>query len=321
MSTPLAFALLFLCVLVSGLFSGSEIGLYSLSRLRVEAEARQGSRSARLVRRLLRDDAGLLATLLVGNNLVLEAMAYLGRDLCASYSVPARFHELALTLFLTPVVFFGAELLPKDLFRRRPHAMVGLSAPFVAFAKFMLSPLVLPVRGISTLIERAMGLSPHELARVHSRETVLEMLQETETRLLPHVEDMARNVLDLRAIPLERVMVPWSKVEYLVQGAAPELQRERLSKTTFSRLPMVDTRGAVVGYVHQLEALGAPDQAPEAHLRPLNALDPSLSIDRALARLRASGQRAALVGSPTKPMGLVTLKDIVEEISGELARW
>jgi len=37
--------------------------------------------------------------------------------------------------------------------------------------------------------------------------------------------------------------------------------------------------------------------------------------------MRANGQRAALVGPPARPLGLVTLKDIVEEISGELARW
>ena len=42
---------------------------------------------------------------------------------------------------------------------------------------------------------------------------------------------------------------------------------------------------------------------------------------RALAQLRASGQRAALVGAPARPLGLVTIKDILEEISGELARW
>jgi CBS domain containing-hemolysin-like protein len=46
-----------------------------------------------------------------------------------------------------------------------------------------------------------------------------------------------------------------------------------------------------------------------------------MPLDRALARLRQTGQRAALVGSAEAPLGLVTLKDLVEEISGELHRW
>jgi CBS domain containing-hemolysin-like protein len=320
-STPVAIAVLFACMVAAALFSGSETGLYSLSRLRVEADARRGIRSARWIRRLLRDDAGMLSTLLVGNTLALETMAHAGRVLCARVGVPERFQELALTLALTPFVFFLAELLPKDLFRRRPHALLGFSAPIVSGAKVLLYPLTLPIRGVDALIERALGLSGNELARVQGRESVLEMLEEGETTLLPHVENMARNVLELRAIPLERVMIPWPRVECLVQGSDPRTQRERLHRTAFSRLPVVDARGRALGYVHLLEALAAPDDAPEAHLRPLLALEPSLSIDRALARLRAGGQRAAVVGTPQRPLGLVTLKDIVEEISGELTRW
>jgi CBS domain containing-hemolysin-like protein len=59
----------------------------------------------------------------------------------------------------------------------------------------------------------------------------------------------------------------------------------------------------------------------QQHLRPILALDPAMPLDRALARLRQTGQRMALVGSDQAPLGLVTLKDLVEEISGELHRW
>jgi CBS domain containing-hemolysin-like protein len=37
--------------------------------------------------------------------------------------------------------------------------------------------------------------------------------------------------------------------------------------------------------------------------------------------MRASGQRLAVVGSLAEPLGLLTLKDLVEEISGELGDW
>ena len=62
----------------SALFSGAETGVYSVSRVRLEAEAGQGRRAARILSGLLRDDAGLLITLLVGANLVqdLAALAF-----------------------------------------------------------------------------------------------------------------------------------------------------------------------------------------------------------------------------------------------------
>ena len=59
----------------------------------------------------------------------------------------------------------------------------------------------------------------------------------------------------------------------------------------------------------------------EQHLRPLIFLEPELPLERALARMRSSGLRLAAVGTARRPLGIVTLKDLVEEISGELARW
>jgi CBS domain containing-hemolysin-like protein len=50
-------------------------------------------------------------------------------------------------------------------------------------------------------------------------------------------------------------------------------------------------------------------------------LVPGTPVDRALARLRSGGQRLAVVGTSERPEGLVTLKDVLEEISGDLAGW
>jgi CBS domain containing-hemolysin-like protein len=57
------------------------------------------------------------------------------------------------------------------------------------------------------------------------------------------------------------------------------------------------------------------------HLRELVHFPAHTLVDRALGRLRLSGQRLAIVGSLEKPIGLLTLKDLVEEISGDLAGW
>jgi len=315
----LELAALVLLIALTGVFTGGETGLYSLSRLRVEAEARAGHRSARIIRRLLRDDAGLLATVLIGYNLMVELSTYAGARLLERLGLAGSQRELVLALVLTPIVFLFAEFLPKDLFLRRPHTLLGYSAPLIAAAKILFLPLAWPLRVASGVFERALGLESHELARVHGREAVIELLQESEAPVLPHTERMARNALELRSLRVERVMVPWRAVETLHVEGDP---RAALARTPYTRLPVVDRSGAVLGYVHQLEVLASEGADGVArHLRPMIALEPSTPIDRALARLRATGQRAALVGPSARPLGLVTLKDLVEEISGELARW
>jgi CBS domain containing-hemolysin-like protein len=164
------------------------------------------------------------------------------------------------------------------------------------------------------------GFDTSELTRIHGREAVIDMLAERDEVLAPHVEKMARNALELRSLRVERVMVPWRKVVTVRADADAATLRSRLAESPFARLPAVDARGAVRGYLHQLEVLGAA-RAPLDLLRPMFAVEPDMPLDRLLARLRTTGQRAALVGTAAKPLGLVTLKDVVEEITGELARW
>lgn len=322
MTIVLALLAFVFVLFMSGVFSGSEIGMYSLSRPRLEAECAQGHRAARLVRSLVRNEAWLLATLLVGNNLTYQASTLVGAWLLAPLAIPAGFTELVITLVVTPPMLIFGELFPKDHFRRKPHALLGATAPILHVLRIVLAPVVFPLQLLGGGLSRLFGSDSAELTRVQGREAVIELLRERETTLQPQVEKLARNVLELRGRRVERVMIPWKKVEVLRSDASLEVLRVRCAESTFSRYPITDAKGGVRGYVHQLEVLAAsPDTAPASLLRPLLALEPDTPLDRALARLRASGQRAAVVGSPSRPVGWVTLKDLVEEISGELARW
>jgi putative hemolysin len=315
--------LLALCVLASGVFSGGETGLYSLSRARVEVgvgASRQ--RSAETIRRLLRDEAGLLITLLVANNIVNQLVAHLGERLLEPLPVAEAWREVLATLILVPPLFLLGELLPKDLFRRRPHALVGLVAPGIALIKVGLWPLTAPLRLMTAVSGRLLGQDTQELVRVKGREAVMQLLRESGDGPQGSIETMSRNVLELRSRRVERVMVPWRRVETLGRSSSPEQIRQRVGASPFTRLPVLEVDGSVRGYVHQLEVLSRSLETPlEQHARPLMTLDPSTPLDRALAHLRQAGQRTALVGSPKAPLGLVTLKDLVEEITGDLAAW
>ena len=103
-------------------------------------------------------------------------------------------------------------------------------------------------------------------------------------------------------------------------SAGQEVVRREVGEAEFSRLPALERSGSgrrprIVGYLHQLDVLGSDSDEVASKVRPILALEPSLPLDRALARLRTSGQRLALVGSPEAPRGLVLLMDLLAAIS------
>jgi CBS domain containing-hemolysin-like protein len=317
MSAWLLFAAALGLLLVSAVFSGSETGVYSISRMRLEAEASEGRRSARLLARLLRDEAALLITLLIGNNLALELLTRLAESSVARFRVPEYAQELAATALLTPLVFLFGELVPKDLFRRGPHFFLGLVAPFLVLFRGLVSPLTWPLVRLSLALEGLLGLRQEDFARILRREEMVELLAESRRAgaLAPHAEELARNVLVLRHTPLARVMIPWERVASVDLDRGPAEARAAVARSGFTRLP-VRRRKVVVGYLHQLDVLGAPPDADPAGLvRPLVELPADRPRDRAVERLQAAGQRLAIVGTARAPRGLVTLMDLLATLA------
>jgi CBS domain containing-hemolysin-like protein len=310
---------LLLVLLLSALYSGSETGLYSLSRVRLAAEAERGRGTARVIRRLLRDETGLLVALLIGNNLMVELATRLAEGRVEQLAgVPSWGREVVTTLVLTPVLFFFAELLPKDQFRRRAHLLVGLCAPFLVLSRIVFWPLSAPLALLTTGLEHLLGVRRRELTRALARERVAEILREGTAlgALSPAAGELARNVLELRETWVGEVGRPFDEVTCLDLAADPAESRRRLLESEHSRLPVLGTdpagRRGVLGYVHQLEVLAEGEDTPLAELvRPILAVPPDLPVDRTLNRMRLAGQRIALVGRPEAPSALVSVADLV----------
>ena len=219
------------CVVASFVYSGSEIGFYSLTRLRVDIEASRGHALAKLVARMMEDQKALLVTILIGNNLSIELATLAGNGLAARYGPDGIPVEVVVTLVLTPVLFLCGELLPKELYRRRPHELVVSTVPFVALSRALFLPLELVLRVLTQGLESLLGIEPRREQRLHGREGVLHALAEG-TRsgaLPPRAQTLAHNALKLRSIPVVRAMRPWVEVVHL------ELARAQQELVTLGR--------------------------------------------------------------------------------------
>jgi CBS domain containing-hemolysin-like protein len=311
-----------LCLAGSATYSGTETGMYGLSRVRVDLEARHGRRFARATRWLLRDEGALLVTILIGNNLAIELATHFGQELLPAARHGTSIGAVYVTLLLAPVLFLFGEALPKELFRRRPHARLAPVVPFILASRIAYWPLERVVSALTWAVGRAFGLPGTKPALSRGRELVSGFLAEgRRTGALSHrAEVLAQNALTMRSTPIGRAMVPWSQVLRLDAGADQAAQFDVVRGSRYSRLPVVDAAGDVLGYVHQLDVLAAGPETPVLqHLLDLPRLAPDTAVDRALLALRGKGRRAAIVGLPgAPPLGIVTLKDLVEEISGEL---
>ena len=323
MNLTLLILALVLGLFLSAVFSGSETGLYSLSRSRLDLEVSRGTRGAHLMRRLAERRGTMLITILIGNNVALEVLTLVAEHAFEVGNVASWKRHVILTLVLTPIVFLFGELLPKDLFRRRPHVLVRLSIPMLMTARVLFYPLERVLTLLTWTLEKALGFESEVLVGGAGRAEVHRVLAEGRAAgvLEPHAEELARNALKLCTLPVTRAMLPWKDIVTLDLNASEDDLRQQVEASKHTRLPIMDG-GRAVGYVHQLVVLRAGRAQPVFEgQRDLTFVEPGLSVERALAHLRVTGRRMAVVGTSDAPLGLVTLKDLVEEISGDLGGW
>ncbi|MBF0278779.1 MAG: DUF21 domain-containing protein [SAR324 cluster bacterium] len=113
-----------LCLIQSGMFSGLNLGLLGINRLRLEAETDAGNPAAKVVMELRHDFNFLLTTLLWGNVSVNVLLTLLS-DSVMSGAVAFLFSTIGIT-------FFG-EILPQAYFSRHALRLGAFAAPVVRF--------------------------------------------------------------------------------------------------------------------------------------------------------------------------------------------
>jgi CBS domain containing-hemolysin-like protein len=129
----------------------------------------------------------------------------------------------------------------------------------------------------------------------------------------------------LGTTPIKKVMIPLEEVIMAPETVGPRSLRGMAGEKKFSRIPIYDReRTRVVGIVPLLEFLmdGEPQGDIHEFVRPATFIYEETPVDDALLKLRHVRHRMGIiVDADGKAVGIVTIKDLVEEIVGELSVW
>jgi Mg2+/Co2+ transporter CorB len=313
---------------LSGFFSISETSMMAVNRYRLRHLAGQGRGSAKRVLGMLGQTDRLLATILLGNNVVNAGLTALITALAIQHfgnNDTVLAIATALAAFML-IVF--AEITPKIIGASRPEPIAMATgyvlSPLIKVAR----PLVLVVNSVVSGLLTVIGLkkitetpsnqamSPQEL-----RTAILES-----TRMIPakHRAIML-NLFDVEELTVDDVMVPRSRIEALDIEASKEELIEQLSTCFHNKLPVFEGDiHNIIGILHVRRALAllSRDELSEASIRDI-LIEPyfvpsGTPLFAQMQLFQENRQRIALVVDEYGEIeGLVTLEDIVEEVVGE----
>jgi len=306
------------CVLMSGLFSGAEIGFYSVNRLRLRSRVEAGQRGAAVLQALLDRPGATIMTTLIGTNI----MNYLASAMATNMLRGHRHSGLLATLILTPIILIVGEMIPKDIFHRKADSLMYVLARPIQALRWLLSPLTWAFQGIVSLVT-AGKVSSHG-GSIFSRAALGEWIAEgrREGVLTDYQQALSVNVMGLLRKSVSSVMIPVEAATTVRGDLSGAALRSVIRQAGYSRLPVVSgPENDIVGILHALDyVFSTSEKASAVELaRKAVRVRHTDQIAAALVALQRERQQMAVVaGDDGRPVGIVTVKDLVEEIVGEL---
>jgi len=313
-----------LCALGSGFFSGSETALIGIGKERVHQLAETGKRGRR-VQQLVADPDRLLSTLLVANNLANILGAAIATALFIQ-RLGQRWGPWVATVTVTAVVLVVGEITPKSLAARYPERFSLAVAPTI----LRLSRVLGPVAHLFTAITRGL----FRLFRIPARPDT-HAVTEADIKALAElgmhgggIESVEREIIDalftLADRPVREVVTPRVDIVALTLPVRAEDVRAAVAAAGHSRFPVSEgnldeLRGVLyVKDLLQLPAEPTPEQI-RSILRLPTFIPESATILRVLQDMRARRFAFAVVLDEHGGVeGIVTIKDLVAELVGEL---
>ena len=310
-----------ICIILSGYFSATETAFSSLNKTRIKYMAEKGSKRAKRTLQLAENYDKLIATILIGNNIVnittasigtLLFVALMGQELGATVS----------TVVVTIVVLIFGEITPKSIAKDYPERFAMFSAPMIGALLWLFTPL----NFLFSLWKKLVALLFHsDEEDKMSQEELLLLLEEVEQEGAIDKSEgtLLRNAVEFGDLEVQSILTHRVDLEAVEVNATKEEIAAKFTETRFSRLLVYEeTIDKIVGVLHLkdfYDGMGINPKPLREIMTPPLFIHQTEKVDDLLQLLKSSKSHIAVViDEYGGTLGIVTMEDILEELVGEI---
>ena len=334
-------ALQIFLIALNAIFACAEIAVISINDTKLARMASEGDKRAQRLQQLTNQPARFLATIQVaitlsgflGSAFAAENFSGVIVDWLLSLGVPvdAEILDSIAVIFITIILsyftlVFG-ELVPKQVAMRNSEKLaLGMSGLISGISK-VFAPLV----GLLTLstngVLRLMGIDPNTHEEEVSEEEIRMMVDAgSEMGTIDNDErDFIQNVFEFDNLPVEEVITHRTDVTFLYLEDSIDIWEQVIFDTHYTYYPICDeTPDRIVGVLNTKIYFRMKDKSKEnvmaQAVTPAYVVPESLKADVLFRNMKREREHFAVVLDEYGGMsGVITIKDLIEELVGELA--
>lgn len=320
-------AIITIFLLLSALFSGSEIAYVSSNKLRVELKKKRGTYRSGILANWFDKPADFLSTMLVGNNIALVIFSTLMTEVLEVNLIPILGLQneililLTNTLAITLVVLVFGEFIPKALFRLfSDDALYFFAIPLRGLQWLLFIPSKIMTRSSEWVMGWFFKAPSEELDNVLTRTDLENFVNESSHNDEDAIDkELFGKALNLHDVRVKDCMIPRNELKGIDVNASLTELEEQFKETRLSRLLVFDGDiDNVLGYVHHQSLLDSPESIRESILDLTFVPEVTRVADMLDATVNKQVSIACIVDEFGGVAGIVTMEDLLEQIFGEI---
>lgn len=311
--------LLFVLVLLSGMFSAIETAYSSSNKIRLRA---MDSKGAEGVLRILDDFERFISTVLVGNNIVNILSATMATILFTR--IYGNSGAVIATAVMTVAVLLFGEIAPKTIASRNPEKFAISTLGIVQFFETILRPLTLVFGAWQYLVSKLVRVEDYD---GDISDELITMVDEAEKEgdLQAHESDLISAAIEFNDLDVKDVLTPRVNVMAVnITTSIKELEK-MFRLNSFSRIPVFEKNiDNIVGVIHEKDFYSMlyvdKDRTTIRRLiKPVIYTNENVKISTLLKQLqKAKLHMAVVLDEYGGTAGIITMEDIIEELVGEI---
>ena len=314
--------ILFLLLLLSGFFSGSETALIRIGKVKARSLLKKGVKGAETVQKLVNEPEALLTTVLIGNNIVNIAASALATSIAIDYF--GNFGVAIAIGVMTFIILTFGEIVPKTIAVHHAEQFSIIVSKPLEMMIFVLRPVIKLLSAITNAVGKVLGLKIPQ-RKLLSEEEVKTLLDigEEEGAIEEDEKEMMNGVLKLDYITVKNVMTPEEEIVCLEVKERVDSAVELIKTSGYSRIPVFEeSKDHIVGILYAKDLLiSANDRNASVRdlMKPAHFVPETARVDDLLEEFQKGKFHIAIVvDEEGRTKGLVSLEDLLEEIVGSI---
>lgn len=330
MLAPIILVIVF--TLLNGFFSGSEMAFINADEKKLEKQAKEGDRKAKLALTLNRNQNRVLAVVQVAITLIGTLNSAFATSGLSEYLIPYFGQQgaaIVISLVVTLLTLIFGELLPKSIGQAVPETFSRMASTFINLVYIVFKPVVWFLTKTLSFFQSLLPIDFSNQEDILSFSTIREIVvQGGEQGVLESEEvGMMQGVLKLNRRNAREIMVPRRQTLLIDINKEKSENHEIIVHTIYSRLPVYENDpDNIIGFLlvkDYLRAVTLAGNFNEVDIRDL-VHDPlivpeTLKLDDLFEQIQMTSSHIAIVKDEYgQTSGIITLEDIIEEIVGEI---